>query len=827
MTHSIPSKSFFAVFAAMASFGSMAWADSLSPTTTFTPVFTFTETHGEKMVVITDPADPTVQYAEAHAIDAMNLCIKASMNGQALADIGPDTGFSLELGDLSVQFSLSDDPNYHSGDPSAFFPTHGWDATNKAIGTEGLALSWTADVLTIKMVNSANSEEDQGPFFPAFSQNYIGVTNDSIRALGQLSLTFGTVTGDSTVYLKGTSTTATKHFANGDFSDDIDVTQASLVGELDFAPPTVAVTGTTDNSATVSSSDPSNSDGSTGTGITVSGTSVDGHGVKSVQVTTTPDDDSSWQDASIDSSTPLADGDEWSPDTVHWSFDMSDIGIGTTVISVRSTDLSGNVSAAATFKVVRDVPLSLTGRWDALVAGDGDSSVPSGSVSFVVSKAGSVSGKLTLADSGRTFPFTGTWTGDTITATIKRPGLTSLAFSAAAPSIDVSDAADAWLDGTLTEISATPPPSTAAVKPKVKVKNSLITIDPPVVIDPLPPVAVDPVVVGVFGAFRSPYSAANPVSPDIVGRYNASVSGPSLDTPLGTSFLTINARPTGSAIIVGRLADGTPFTWSGRLGASGQAPVYVPLYARKGLLSSLLNLDGQTLSADTGIWQRPAGLPDKQFVDGFVADSLSVDGQRYNAPVKPDRVLGLADNAGNANVTLSGDGLDADINVWFTVDSNNRATFDAPNAEGLRVTLAAATGNVTGAFKLTDTLDPVAPATDPVTVSHSVVFRGLIVGDQAVGFYIAPPASAAATAKRFGNLTISGDQTSQAGNDGSFGDGFNLFDWSWLKGCPGSASSASFSFSSFGGGISLDVWRFTSTGTISIADGQGEGHHPH
>ena len=737
-----------------ASVSSPLWADSLSPTTGFTPVFTFTETHTEKMVVVADPVDPTVKYAEAHAVDAMNLCIKASMSGQALADVGPDTGFSLDLGDLSVQFSLSDDPNYKSGDTSAFFPTHGWDANNKPIGTEGLALSWTADVLTIKMVNSANTEEDQGPFFPAFSQNYIGVTNDSIRALGEVNLTFGTITGDATVYLKGTAATATQHFANGDFSDDIDVTQASLSGELDFAPPTVAITGTSTAGTTV---DPNSVDGTT-SGVTVSGTSVDGHGVASVQVTTTPEDDSSWQDANIDSSTPLADGDEWSADTVHWSFDLSDAGIGSTVISVRSTDLSGNVSAPATFTVVRDVPPSLAGRWDALVSSE-DSGIPSGIVTFTVSTAGYVTGKLTLADSGRTFPFTGTWSGDTITGTIVRPGLTSLVFSATAPSIDVSDAADAWLDGTLTEIPAVVATTAGAKKAGASIKT-LITVDPPVVIDPLPPVSA--AVVGVFGAFRSPFSAANPVSSDLVGRYNASVSGPQVDAALGTSFLTLNARPTGSTLIVGRLSDGTPFSWSGRLGASGQVPVYVPLYSRKGLLSALLNIDGQTLSADTGVWQRPAGVPDGQFPDGFLADSLSVDGQLYTAPVSPDRVLGLADGTDNANITLSGDGLDSDINVWFTVDAQNHATFDAPNAEGLRTSFARLTGNVTGAFKLPDGGD--------LTTSKTIVFRGLIVGDQAVGFYVAPPAPSG-TAKRYGSLTISGDQASQAsgGENNSFG----------------------------------------------------------
>ena len=703
--------------------------DSLTPTSTFTPVFTFTETHSEKVVEITDTTDPTVKYGEVQAVDAMNLCIKASMAGQALADVGPDTGFSLELGDLSVQFSLSDDPNYKAGNTSAFLSTHGWDASGNPIGTEGLTLSWTADTLTIKLINSANSDADAGPFFPAFSQGFIGETNPSIRNLSSVSLSFGSITGDATVYVSGSAATTTQAYNNGGFSDSLDITQASVSGALDFSAPTVAVTGTADAT-----------DGSGGS--TVSGTAIDGHGVASVEVTSTPADDTSWQQANIDSSTPLAPEAEWSADTVHWSFDVSAFGIGSTVISVRATDVSGNVSAPVTFTVVRDVPPALAGRWDALVAVDDESGVPTGVVTFNCSTAGTISGKLTLRDSGRTFPFTGTWSGDTITATIVRPGLTSLAFSATAPSIDVTDAADAWLDGTLTEIPA-PVATAAALKnkaPKTGKVNDVTPVTPP----------ADPVVVGMFGAFRSPYSALNPVSTDLVGRYNGSVSGPDLTTPLGTSFLSLNARPSGSTVIVGRLADGTPFSWSGRLGASGQVPVYAPLYARKGLLSALLNIDGQSLYSDTGVWLRPAGLPDGQFADGFTADSLSVDGQFYTAPVSPDLVLGLLAGTGNANIDLSGDGLATDINITFTVGALNRATFDAPNTEGLRLTFGKDTGNVTGAFKLPD------------GTPGSVTFRGLIVGDQAVGFYVAPPATGT-TVKRYGSLTVSSTDSSNGG----------------------------------------------------------------
>lgn len=700
----------------------LAWqprgrADVLTPAGTFAPVFTFTETHSERVVEMTDPDDASYKWAEVGAVDATNLCIKANITALDPASIDASTEFTLGLGDLDVQFSLGDDPSYTVGKNTAFFPTHGWDASNKPIGTEGLSLSWAAGVLTVKLVNSANSDEDAGPFFPAYSMQVIGENNSSIRKVGTLGLSFGGLTGDAQIFLDGTAKTTTQHYANSDYEDDLDITQAKLNGALDVTAPTVAVTGP-------ASAQP-NDEGL----IAVTGTAIDGHGIASVEVSTTPDDPDSWQEATTDWVTPRPDEDEWTQETVRWSFDMEELGIGTTQLSVRAIDLAGNASTPSVFTVVRDVPVALTGRWDALVVPDEDGSAPSGSITFQCSTTGKISGRLTLRDPGRTYPFTGNWSGDTVRAVVARPGLTSLVLEAGAPYVDVEGPGDAWLDGSLTEVGAD---------------------------------AADPAV-GYFGAFRSPYSSTSPAPEEIVGRYNASASAPD-ETVLGASTLSLTARPAGSVLLIGRLADGTPFTWSGKLGAGGQVPVYASLYARKGLFSAMLGIDGYSIYADTGIWLRPAGAAGGQFPDGFTADSLTIEGEIYTAPSTPDRVMGLADSTQNASIDISGDGAEEGLSVLFTVDALNHSIFDAPNAEALRVTFNASTGAVSGSFKL------------PTTGSIAK-FNGLIVGDQVIGSYIAPNG----TAKSYGSVSIYGDQSGS--DDEDWGDEVEeVSTWDWNGG---------------------------------------------
>ena len=123
-----------------------------------------------------------------------------------------------------------------------------------------------------------------------------------------------------------------------------------------MTPPTVAVTGP--------ASALPNADGI----IAVTGTAIDGHGIASVEVSTTPNDPDSWQEATTDWVTPRPDEDEWTQETVRWSFDMEELGIGTTQLSVRAIDLAGNASAPSVFTVVRDVPAA--SYWNPLAGGN-------------------------------------------------------------------------------------------------------------------------------------------------------------------------------------------------------------------------------------------------------------------------------------------------------------------------------------------------------------------------------------------------------------------------------------------------------------------------
>lgn len=756
--------------------------DMLSPSGSFAPTLTFNESHSEKMVVLSDPADPASKWADVGMVDVTNLTLTANIAGMDPASIGADTRFTLDLGDLSVQFTLGEDPSYSAGKSSVFIPTHGWDADGKPLGREGLSLSWANGVLTVKLVNSANSQFDMGPFYPAFSQQFIGDTNSSIRKLGTVFVSFGDLSGSTPVYLDGTAATTTQTFTNGDYTQDVDLTQAKLKGVTDATPPKVTVTGP--KSPAPSPTPDENGEESDVAPLTLSGTASDGFGIASIQVSLTPDDPSSWQEAEAEyTSKPRPVDDEWAPESVKWTFPLwEEIGVGTTQIAVRAIDAAGNVSPLETFTIVKDLPAPLTGQWDALVSSGDESAGPIGRLSMQASKTGKISGRLTLLADGRTYPFVGNWSGSTVRALISRPGLTSLALVAYAPWVDDAELAeDAWLDGSLEEVVVSDP--FPAAKRRVVAKHD-DQVDETPAEDPSEDssedpsdeeeeVTSEPPAFAVFGAFRSPYSKSYPLPAEMVGRYNAKVSGPESQVSIGTSAIALVTRPVGTALVFGRLADGTPMTWAGKVGSYGLVPTYAELYAQRGfaeevpadakkpgskprivmrtgpaqrgLFSALLNFDGGSVYGDNGVWIRPAGTAGGQFPDGFQAQPLTVQGQLYTAPEEGAFLMDLPDSELNATISFSGDGLDEGLEVPFTVTAKGAAVFSSPNDEGIQLSFNSETGALSGLFKV------------PGSAGFAK-FSGLIIGEEAVGYYIAS-APDGSTQKRFGSVSIFGDRS--------------------------------------------------------------------
>ena len=661
-------------------------ANSLAPLPGYVPQLSFAEKRTEQLVVKSDPAQPGFKWAEVAAVDTTNLTLKVNMAGLELSEINANTVFSLVLGDLAFEVELGEDPAYTPGKTSAFFPTHGWNEDGKPEGKEGLELSWTADVLTVKLANSATSEADYGPYAAAFSGNYGGENNASVRHVGALALNFGPLKGDATVFLKGAAATAVKTFGEGENQDQFELTQSSLTGGLDLAVPKVVVKGTQEVSA--GDGDPESEGEQPEKRLVLKGTAADGFGLSRVEVSLDSNDPNSWQPVELGRFTPVPpEEDEWSGVSVEWTFPLPPAVVGRTVIAVRAVDLAGNVSASSSFTVVKELPAPLVGRWDALING-GAATGPGlrGALTFQCSAAGALSGRLTM--NGRPYPFLGDWTGGEIRGRVKRGNEGDLILRGWVADLSVQDVQGAGLSGYLYPENSNPDENGVA---------------------------------GDFYASRSPYSSRNRVSEDLVGRYNAAFRTGDAGVP-GASLLSVNVNGAGGVQVLGKLADGTQISWGGVLGANGEIPLFAPTYARKGYLAGRLYANGYSAYSDTVSWVRPANFG-VGFPDGFEFHGVSeFSGVRYFGA---DAVSGLI-NSGELEVSIGGGG-EEEQRVAVALDERGRVAVSGENPMGLRLLVNAQTGWVTAGFRL--------PAAQEGGARRLAKANGLLVVDRIAGHF--------------------------------------------------------------------------------------------
>lgn len=214
---------------------------------------------------------------------------------------------------------------------------------------------------------------------------------------------------------------------------------------------------------------------------------------------------------------------------------------------------------------------------------------------------------------------------------------------------------------------------------------------------------------------------------------------------LGTAVITLSSN--GVAKLAGKLADGAAFTQSRVVWPDGSLPVFVPLYASKGVLNGGILLDsGTNLSpADNAVsgsaaWLRPVGTG-LLFAGGFDT-SLNVTGGVYTPPAKGQRVLGLGGGASHSPVelVLSRGGLTTPIESAVTLSTASLVTTLNPNTNSLVLKFTAATGLVSGSFK---------------SGARSATFSALILPptsadpSEAYGYFLLPGATA-------GSPTLSG-----------------------------------------------------------------------
>lgn len=205
-----------------------------------------------------------------------------------------------------------------------------------------------------------------------------------------------------------------------------------------------------------------------------------------------------------------------------------------------------------------------------------------------------------------------------------------------------------------------------------------------------------------FGAYRVPFSGKRKVPLGLVAKYTALLQPTAAGStiPQGNGFATVVVGPTGSVKLVGKLADGTPFSQGTKLLGDNTWALYVPLYKKAGHISGTVafqSLPGESDFAATVEWFKPAttGVIHPASFD----TDLDFVGSRYRLPAKGTRVLDFLATIPNGTFEASDGNLSGPFTpVSLTLEPTNKVTFPAANPSSLNFTISLSGGLVNGSF---------------------------------------------------------------------------------------------------------------------------------
>ena len=200
-----------------------------------------------------------------------------------------------------------------------------------------------------------------------------------------------------------------------------------------------------------------------------------------------------------------------------------------------------------------------------------------------------------------------------------------------------------------------------------------------------------------FAGSQATYAAGSHAAPE-VGRYTLVLApDPALTgsaCPQGNGYAAITIGPAGGAILVGRLADGTPFSTTGRVANDGTLAIYfVPAGELPGSsVTGLLTFESTDVSDVEGMlsWTK---VPSRAvFYPAGFSTELPVVGSRYAAPTVGLDAMDIAPGAATAG--FEGGGLAAALDVPVTISRTGRAV--ATGAPAVTLALNPLNGIVSG-----------------------------------------------------------------------------------------------------------------------------------
>jgi hypothetical protein len=180
--------------------------------------------------------------------------------------------------------------------------------------------------------------------------------------------------------------------------------------------------------------------------------------------------------------------------------------------------------------------------------------------------------------------------------------------------------------------------------------------------------------------------------------------------PQGDGVGNLFVVKQGKVTFKGRLADGTPLAMSAPLSSDLKAPLFAPLYGKKGSIAGKIVFDKTATDSDVQgadfLWLRPEQLKAKHYVAGWPG-GVKVDlvGARYAVPVGASVFPDLDPEdlaAGNATFTAEDGNLTSTVTKTVNVSTANKVTNVPLTDKTFRLAITAKTGALSGFFPHTD-----------------------------------------------------------------------------------------------------------------------------
>jgi hypothetical protein len=208
-----------------------------------------------------------------------------------------------------------------------------------------------------------------------------------------------------------------------------------------------------------------------------------------------------------------------------------------------------------------------------------------------------------------------------------------------------------------------------------------------------------------FAASQSTYNATTNAAPQ-AGRYtlvlapNQATTG--ADVPQGNGYATVVVSANGAVTVAGRLADGTPYSATGRVANDGTLALYcVPSGAPAGSsLNGLLTFRSTDVSDVDGsfTWTKTPNAAEAYYPGGFSTELPSV-GSRYVRPAAG--LLSAEAFSGPATAGFGGGNIAQPLDVPI-ITQGNKATMVTPGLPDVTLTINPVSGAVSGTFLLPD-----------------------------------------------------------------------------------------------------------------------------